>query len=67
MLSGVIDPPLLNNRSGQVGVAAQLPSGAQAETDYDYHSFFDFLLNGGEAYETIPPSRLNVQQYVRQE
>ncbi|EJF59192.1 ketoacyl-synt-domain-containing protein [Dichomitus squalens LYAD-421 SS1] len=44
-----------------VGVAAQIPSGTFASTDLDYSSFFQFLLQGGEAYEPIPKERFNTQ------
>ncbi|KAH9942788.1 ketoacyl-synt-domain-containing protein [Amylocystis lapponica] len=44
-----------------VGIAAQLPSGRYSDQNLDYHSFFQFLLEKGEAYETIPRERFNVQ------
>ncbi|KAI0739465.1 ketoacyl-synt-domain-containing protein [Daedaleopsis nitida] len=43
-----------------IGIAAQLPSGHHAKQDFDYHSFFDFLISKGEAYEKIPSSRFNI-------
>ncbi|KAJ7195057.1 hypothetical protein GGX14DRAFT_677404 [Mycena pura] len=36
-----------------VGLAAQLPSGLLSSTDFDYASFWDFLLTGGKAYEPL--------------
>ena len=44
----------------QIGIGAQLPSGSFSELDMDYRSFFDFLLNKGQAYEKIPADRLNL-------
>ncbi|KZT66436.1 hypothetical protein DAEQUDRAFT_739999 [Daedalea quercina L-15889] len=43
-----------------VGIAAELPSGRWSKTNLDYVSFYDFLLQGGEAYETVPLERFNV-------
>ena len=48
----------------KVGIAAQLPSGVWAETNLDYDTFFDFLLEKGQAYGPIPMSRFNIQGYV---
>ncbi|KAF7377231.1 Ketoacyl-synt-domain-containing protein [Mycena sanguinolenta] len=36
-----------------VGLAAQLPSGLLSSTDFDYTSFWDFLVTGGKAYEPL--------------
>ncbi|KAJ7096113.1 hypothetical protein C8R44DRAFT_379140 [Mycena epipterygia] len=36
-----------------VGIAAQLPSGSASREDFDYVSFWDFLLKGGKAYEPL--------------
>ncbi|KAI0737718.1 hypothetical protein C8Q80DRAFT_1222755 [Daedaleopsis nitida] len=44
-----------------VGIGAQLPSGYQSTTNLDYHAFIDFLLNKGEAYESIPHDRFNIE------
>ncbi|KAH9934268.1 putative polyketide synthase [Fomitopsis serialis] len=44
-----------------VGIAAELPSGKWSESNFDYISFYEFLLQGGEAYERIPLERFNVQ------
>ena len=30
-------------------MSARLPSGAYADVDLDYHSFWDFLMNKGDA------------------
>ena len=43
----------------QIGISAQLPSGSWAIEDLNYDSFFDFLLDKGEAYEKIPSTRFN--------
>ncbi|KAI0917633.1 Type I Iterative Polyketide synthase (PKS) [Taiwanofungus camphoratus] len=42
-----------------VGIAAELPSGTYSKTNLDYKSFFEFLLEKGEAYEKIPLERFN--------
>ncbi|EPQ52402.1 polyketide synthase, partial [Gloeophyllum trabeum ATCC 11539] len=47
----------------QIGIAAQLPSGSHSDTNFDFDSFFRFLLNKGEAYETIPVERFNVERH----
>ncbi|TFK84686.1 ketoacyl-synt-domain-containing protein, partial [Polyporus arcularius HHB13444] len=47
-----------------VGIAAQLPGGGFADGDLDYTTFFDFLLQRGEAYGDIPKERFNAQ-YLR--
>ncbi|KAJ7757228.1 thiolase-like protein [Mycena maculata] len=36
-----------------VGLAAQLPSGLLSSTDFDYSSFWDFLMTSGKAYEPL--------------
>ncbi len=56
---------LLTFISTQVGVAAEIPSGSARKDNLDYHSFFKFLLERGEAYEPIPPDRLNTQLWVK--
>ncbi|KAI0060607.1 polyketide synthase [Artomyces pyxidatus] len=43
-----------------VGIAAELPSGHWSSTNLNYDSFFQFLLESGEAYETIPAERFNI-------
>ncbi len=50
----------------QVGIAAELPSGAWSDTNLDHRSFFRFLLDRGEAYERIPLERFNIHTYVLQ-
>ncbi|KAM5543754.1 hypothetical protein V8D89_002371 [Ganoderma adspersum] len=47
-----------------VGIGAQLPSGTFSNANLDYHSFFEFLLQKGEAYEPIPKERFNID-YIR--
>ncbi|KAH9886258.1 ketoacyl-synt-domain-containing protein [Cubamyces lactineus] len=47
-----------------VGIAAELPSGAYSDVNFDYRTFFRFLLNGGEAYERIPLDRFNIDMLV---
>ncbi|KAJ7659066.1 hypothetical protein DFH06DRAFT_990014, partial [Mycena polygramma] len=37
----------------QVGIAAQLPSGASSTEDLDYTTFWDFLVKGENAYEPL--------------
>jgi hypothetical protein len=44
---------------GQVGIAAELPSGDFATSNFDHESFFRFLLAAGESYEFIPADRFN--------
>ncbi|KAI1783602.1 ketoacyl-synt-domain-containing protein [Ganoderma leucocontextum] len=44
-----------------VGLATQIPSGKFRNSDLDYASFFDFLLQGGDAYEPIPKKRFSTQ------
>ncbi|KAF8200274.1 polyketide synthase [Pholiota molesta] len=36
----------------EVGISAELPSGSYSDKNLDYHTFFDFLLNKGQSYET---------------
>ncbi|EPS94441.1 hypothetical protein FOMPIDRAFT_1134364, partial [Fomitopsis schrenkii] len=43
-----------------VGIAAELPSGSWSQSNLDYSSFYDFLLQGQEAYERIPIERFNI-------
>lgn len=50
--------------SSQVGIAAELPSGTYSKTNLDYKSFFEFLLEKGEAYEKIPLERFNTYTCV---
>ncbi|TFY55679.1 hypothetical protein EVJ58_g8093 [Rhodofomes roseus] len=45
-----------------VGIAAELPSGDWSKSNLDYSSFYDFLLQGGQAYESIPLDRFNVHK-----
>ncbi|KZT71132.1 ketoacyl-synt-domain-containing protein [Daedalea quercina L-15889] len=45
-----------------VGVAAELPSGSWSQRNLDYNSFYDFLLQGGEAYEKIPLERFSIHK-----
>ena len=44
----------------QIGLAAELPGGPGVNGNLDADSFFRFLLNKGEAYETIPAERFNI-------
>ena len=48
----------------QVGITAELPSGATAIENLDHKQFFEFLLNKGEAYERIPIDRFNIDSSV---
>ncbi|KAH9934282.1 ketoacyl-synt-domain-containing protein [Fomitopsis serialis] len=43
-----------------VGISAELPSGTENEKNLDFDSFYDFLLQGREAYEKIPKERFNI-------
>jgi hypothetical protein len=43
----------------QVGISAELPSGSYSDKNLDYYTFFDFLLNKGQSYETVPKDRFN--------
>jgi hypothetical protein len=45
--------------SEQVGISAELPSGSYSDKNLDYHTFFDFLLNKGQSYETVPKERFD--------
>jgi hypothetical protein len=49
----------------QVGIAAQLPSGTASSEDFDYTSFWDFLVRGGKAYEPLANISGNLVQYVK--
>ncbi|KAH7906790.1 hypothetical protein BJ138DRAFT_1071251 [Hygrophoropsis aurantiaca] len=42
-----------------VGIAAELPSGLYSRKNLGYKEFFEFLLNKGQAYESIPSDRFN--------
>ncbi|KAJ7839259.1 beta-ketoacyl synthase, partial [Mycena olivaceomarginata] len=46
-----------------VGISAELPSGTHSETNLDHNSFFDFLLNSRESYESMPSTRFNVEAW----
>ena len=48
----------------QVGIAAELPSGDLANTNFDYPRFNKFLLDGGQSYVRIPKERFNVDSCV---
>ena len=50
--------------SAQVGIAAELPSGAYSNENLGHDEFFDFLLNGSQAYELIPETRFSRALYV---
>ncbi|KAJ7292447.1 thiolase-like protein [Mycena rebaudengoi] len=43
-----------------IGIAVELPSGSHSESDLDHTSFFEFLMNSGQAYEHMPANRFNV-------
>ncbi|TFY50935.1 hypothetical protein EVJ58_g10823, partial [Rhodofomes roseus] len=47
----------------QVGIAAELPSGACADTNLDYRQFNKFLLDGAESYVRFPRDRLNIDSW----
>ncbi|KAH9841048.1 uncharacterized protein C8Q71DRAFT_890608 [Rhodofomes roseus] len=46
-----------------VGIAAELPSGACADTNLDYRQFNKFLLDGAESYVRFPRDRLNIDSW----
>ncbi|KAK0195634.1 putative polyketide synthase [Armillaria mellea] len=46
-----------------VGISAELPSGNTSAKNLDFESFSRFLLDGGEAYETFPEERLNIDAW----
>jgi hypothetical protein len=48
----------------QVGIAAQLPSGAFSTEDLDYSTFWDFLVKGNNAYEPLADVLSDFPQYV---
>ena len=43
----------------KVGIATQLPSGTHSQDNLDYNSYWTFLLNKHDAYESFPSERLN--------
>ncbi|KAJ7628924.1 hypothetical protein FB45DRAFT_1004360 [Roridomyces roridus] len=46
-----------------VGISASLPSGSYSEQNLNHESFFDFLLNHGQSYETIPATRFDITEH----
>ncbi|KAF8525874.1 hypothetical protein BU17DRAFT_83380 [Hysterangium stoloniferum] len=46
-----------------VGISAELPSGNNSLKNLDHHDFFDFLLEGKQAYETVPKERFNITSW----
>ncbi|OCH84204.1 putative polyketide synthase [Obba rivulosa] len=46
-----------------VGISAELPSGSYSQQNLDHESFYEFLMNYGEAYEQIPRDRFNVEAW----
>ncbi|KAK7042171.1 hypothetical protein R3P38DRAFT_307459 [Favolaschia claudopus] len=46
-----------------VGISADLPSGTYSDANLDHSSFFEFLLNAGEAYEGIPATRFDIKAW----
>ncbi|TFK24574.1 hypothetical protein FA15DRAFT_756455 [Coprinopsis marcescibilis] len=46
-----------------VGLSVELPSGNYSTENLDHASFFDFLLNSGNAYEDIPSNRFNIEAW----
>ncbi|KAK7039784.1 polyketide synthase [Favolaschia claudopus] len=43
-----------------VGISAEFPSGMHSDRNFDHNSFFDFLLQGQDAYERVPTERFNI-------
>ncbi|KAJ8514907.1 hypothetical protein ONZ45_g7609 [Pleurotus djamor] len=46
-----------------VGISAELPSGSTSSINLNHHSFYDFLVAGGQSYEDIPSERLNINAW----
>ncbi|KAJ7343998.1 beta-ketoacyl synthase [Mycena albidolilacea] len=46
-----------------IGISAELPSGNITESNLDHESFFQFLLEKGEAYEEVPANRFNIDAW----
>ena len=49
----------------KVGIATQLPSGTHLQDNLDYNSYWNFLLNQHDAYESLPAARLGGISYVQ--
>ncbi|KAJ7782237.1 hypothetical protein DFH07DRAFT_789912 [Mycena maculata] len=46
-----------------VGVAAQIPSGESAHNDLSYGTFWDFLMDKGQAYQPLDPDLFSSSEY----
>ncbi|KAK7041958.1 hypothetical protein VNI00_008940 [Paramarasmius palmivorus] len=46
-----------------VGIACDLPSGTYSDGNLAFQEFFNFLQDRGQAYEDIPPDRLNIETW----
>ncbi|KAK7056358.1 hypothetical protein VNI00_002912 [Paramarasmius palmivorus] len=46
-----------------VGIACDLPSGTYSDKNLTYEEFFGFLQARGQAYQDIPPNRLNIEAW----
>ena len=55
---------LSSDHFSQVGIATQLPSGTHLQDNLDYTSYWNFLLNQHDAYQSLPPERLGGISYV---
>ena len=70
LLLSSVSPAVLHSCSSsdrflKVGIAAQLPSGAHLPDNLDYKSYWNFLLNRHDAYESLPTARLDGISYVQ--
>ena len=59
VLSALLSFRLGSDRVPKVGIATQLPSGAHSLDNLDYNSYWTFLLNQRDAYESFPAERLD--------
>ncbi|KAJ6555282.1 hypothetical protein B0H10DRAFT_2201676 [Mycena sp. CBHHK59/15] len=60
------DMSALNSRRQEiaiVGVAAQLPSGDFSPDDLDFRTFWDFLIEKGQAYQPLNPDLFNSSEF----
>ncbi|KAK0453924.1 hypothetical protein EV421DRAFT_720319 [Armillaria borealis] len=46
-----------------VGISVEFPGGPMVSENLGYADFFEFLLNQGEAYETIPAERFDINAW----
>jgi len=63
--SPILFPCLSSDPFPKVGIATQLPSGTHLQDNLDYNSYWDFLLNQHDSYESLPAARLGGISYVQ--